>query len=183
MNSTTEANMLYIDIKIFINNKAMKTIVFTTVIFIFSAISLFAHKGWQATVHPADELRNTKEYISYAYKDEYGNEFIFWSHYKNDFRICCAEGIFDYHTSNYSNTGYFDATIGYYDNDDNLVKKEKITMRLVNDNGQIAEKGALKKGNVVKYLKEGVGYIRILAPQFEKVGTWEIKVPCKGWNE
>lgn len=51
-------------------------------------------------------------------------------------------------------------------------------MFLESGNPKTASPGMFKKGEVVKYLKEGRGYIRILAKQFERVSLWEMKIPC-----
>ena len=61
------------------------------------------------------------------------------------------------------------ATFGYYDENGQLKKKQKITMFLESGNPKTASPGMFKKGEVVKYLKEGRGYVRILAKQFERV--------------
>lgn len=139
---------------------------------LFFTMQTFAQE-WSSTLHKADELRGTKEYVSFMYEDKEKNTFIFWSHYKNDFRIICNEGIFDYDKNN-----SFVATFGYYDENGQLKKKQKITMFLESGNPKTASPGMFKKGEVVKYLKEGRGYIRILAKQFERVSLWEMKIPC-----
>lgn len=48
---------------------------------LFFTMQTFAQE-WSSTLHKADELRGTKEYVSFMYEDEEKNTFIFWSHYK-----------------------------------------------------------------------------------------------------
>ncbi len=141
--------------------------------FAFMPAFIFAQKNWQVTIHPADELQKTKEYTSYMYIDENGNNFVFWSNSKN-VRIVNNEGIFDVDANN-----FIKATIGYYDINSKLIKKESKKFHTENDSYTIAEipfwNGAK---NLIKYLQENDGYVRILAPQYQKVSPWEIIVPC-----
>lgn len=151
----------------------MKKILLTAV-FILSSISLFAQKGWQVTIHPVDELQKTKEYTSYMYTDENGNNFVCWSNDKYNFRIINAEGIFDT-----DNNGHIRVQIGYYDMNNKLIKKEKKSLALVKNDYQKAETFNLfGGGKFLEYVKNEQGYVRILAPQYQKVSPWEIVVPC-----
>lgn len=129
---------------------------------------------WSETVHPADEMQNTKEYISYMYSDEKDNNFIYWSG-SNGIRIINNEGLFDsdLHRS-------FKIQIGYYDKTGKLIKKENKTLYLLKDDYQKAETSLFSTGKkVIDYIKNKDGYVRILAPQYQKITPWEILVPCK----
>lgn len=43
---------------------------------LFFTMQTFAQE-WSSTLHKADELRGTKEYVSFMYEDEEKNTFIF----------------------------------------------------------------------------------------------------------
>lgn len=155
----------------------MKKILFLMVQ-LFVVTNIMAQVGWSQMVHEGDELQKTKTYLSYRYEDEVGNSFIYWSNSK-DFRIISNDGLFD---SDVHKT--LKVQIGYYDEDGNLVKKEKKTLYILRGDYQKAETGVLSKGTkLLQYLETQAGYVRILAPKYESVSPWEIKVPCRTKGE
>ena len=150
----------------------MKKIIFMLA-FMLSSISIFAQQ-WTQKEFKADELKGTDGYMAYTYKDENGNSFIYWSNTEKKLRLINKVGIFD--SDSYGNVL---AKLGFYDESGNLVKKKDFGISTISNSYSMAEnKYSKESAMILKYLKEQKGYIRILAPMFQSVSPWEIKVPC-----
>lgn len=144
------------------------------ILFLIMMISLpaIAQERWDTIHHEADEMLKQKEYTSYVYEDEDGNQFIFWSNDKNNFRLINRNGLFDA-----DNVLQFRAIVGYYDENGKFIKKEKKGLAIVKDDFHKADTFSFND-RILKFLKEQKGYIRILAPEYQSVSPWEIIVPC-----
>jgi len=133
-----------------------------------------AQIGWHSTVFKADELKGTESYISYMYEDEGENSFIYWSNNDQNFRIISGSHIFDYNSSK-----LITVTIGLYSSDDKLIDKSNTTLLVSRDNSHFASVPGKKVGKkVLNYLNEDEGYIRIIAPLYGTLVSFDIKVPC-----
>lgn len=149
----------------------MKKLLFI-VSFLFCMSTMSAQ--WESTFHPADELKKTKEYTSYMYTDASGNCLIFWSNSKKNYRITCENEVFDCDVNH-----FISVIVGFYDENGNLKRKKKNKLHITNDNYQMADLSSMfGNSDVVTFLKEEKGYIRILVPVFRSVSPLEIRVPC-----
>lgn len=147
-------------------------------IIVFIGIQLSAvGQSWSTTEHKSDAMKKTKAYTSYKFEDASGNQFIYWtwSEKDGDFRIITNQDIF-----NYGERRFIAVNIGFYDNQDNLLDKSTITLK-VEEDPQFARVPYKKKTAVktIKYLNENEGYVRIIAPLYGTTREYDIKVPCK----
>jgi hypothetical protein len=132
---------------------------------------------WFVKEHKADALKKQKAYTSYRFTDNDDNSFIYWSWSlkDGDFRISTSSShIFDYNSSD-----YMQITVGFYDNQDNLIDNGNYRVKVEKDR-QFA-RGSKK--SIIKYLNEQEGYVRIIAPLYGTTVNYEIKVLChKSYN-
>lgn len=158
-----------------------KLILFLALLFSIN-ISAQEQTGWEIDHHEGDELRKIEAYDSYMYTDENDNSFVYWSNSKDNFRIILSGGIFDFETSVYGRNVYrrVNVTIGYYDENGNLVDKGKTGMDVRDGQERQASHPYLKTGKkVIKYLEQNKGYVRIVAPVYGSNVSFDIKVPCR----
>ncbi len=145
---------------------------------IIASVHTFA-QSWKTTEFKADELKGTEAYTAFTYNDESGNSFVFWSNTDKAIRIINEEKLFD---SNMN--GEIWVKVGFYDDTDKLTQKKDMVFKMINGTYSIAETRYKKEAAIIlKYLKEEKGYIRFIAPQYQTVATWEIKVPCLNNNK
>ncbi len=154
---------------------------------VFSICSTLVNaQGWASTEHKSDELAGTKSYTSYIYTDSIGNIFVYWSNSNVEFRIKCAEGIFDFFIDDLGKY-LTHCKVGLYSMDGQLLDEKKILMRIIPGNAGQAEMyfpmgdfGAnRRKGKkILEYVTKNDGYIRILA-NLHGEKTFDIKVPCR----
>jgi len=135
---------------------------------------LSAQTGWSSNEHKGDELKGTESYYSYKFEDSEENDFIYWSNSDYNFRIISGSHIFDY-----SSSKMISITVGFYSIDDNLIDKGTTTLVVSSENSHFAEVPGKKIGRkVLKYLNENEGYVRIIAPLYGTLASFDIKIPC-----
>ena len=148
-------------------------------------ISQVAHaQKWDTTFFAADELEGIEAYYAYHIADSTGNVFNFWSNENTNFRVVSSSGIFDWH----GNFNIVRATIGYYDASNKLVEKKDIQLVVADGRGDMAEPntsigiGSIsnkkKAIQLLNYLRNEEGYIRILIPLYGRIDKFDLTIPC-----
>lgn len=147
-------------------------------------------QSWDVTKHEADDLKGTKEYISYMYSVPGVGSFVFWNNKENQYRIVSDDGIFNYEvvSSRYGTNRGLSVIVGLYDANDNL--QERLTMWLdcesdkptfleTRDMGALLNPMGQKKKvkKIMSHLKKATGYIRFVASRYGKT-DFDLKVPC-----
>ncbi|MCR4836019.1 MAG: hypothetical protein K5899_06500 [Bacteroidaceae bacterium] len=134
---------------------------------------------WIVKEHEADALKKQKAYTSYKFEDANENAFVYWtwSLKDGDFRIVnSSQQIFDYNDKR-----IMEITIGFYDNQDNLLEKTKTRMKVEEDPQFASVLNVLSNKTckkVIKFLNEQEGYVRIIAPLYLTATDFDIKVLC-----
>lgn len=159
------------------------------VFFIFSFIlcSLHASAQWELTQIKADELKGTKQYLSYVYTDSLKTgSFVFWSIYPDHFKVYSRKHLFDWMQA--SQYMVQKVTIGIYN--ENLELKKKHEMWLDTESGEthclftrqtnkmnrpIGQSKQAKK--IIDHLSTKKGYIRIIAKQYG-AEDFDLTIPC-----
>lgn len=162
--------------------KALMTMVVTLVALTAGA------QTWERTVEPGDELKGTQEMVKYKMTDSIARQVIAFYQPGDYWKVGIGGNIFQpdkrgvIHKGTYNMIAY--ATIGFYDENDKLVKKWENCMVEVTNGGQVAEAsknvwGKTSKGSrdVVPYIMNERGYVRIIIPTY-RGKEFDMKVPC-----
>lgn len=135
-------------------------------------------QGWSRTDFPADELKGNESYTAYSYDLPGYGSFIFFSDEDGQYRLKSSDGIFDVE----SIQGYVgqQITVGIYDDNDKLVEKFNMWLDALNKTNfdilttrnaggmfnPTGQKSKVKK--ILKCINGGSGYVRFLAPRYNK---------------
>lgn len=141
--------------------------------------------GWMATTHDADELIGNESYTSLIYSTDVGS-IVLWDNETKKFRIITNNELFDSDVQkagwNPSYRSLFVATIGFYNLDNKLLKKKKVWFEIGSNHRQaVSTAGSSGKNegkDVVTYLRNNKGYIRIVAPLHLTNLNFDLKIPC-----
>ena len=145
--------------------------------------------GWAVKTHEADELIGTKSYTksytSLIYSTNVGSV-VLWDDEVKKFRIISDDGLFDFEVTKASwDLSYgilFVATIGLYDLNGKLIKKKKVWFEKgANYSQAVSTAGSSGKNegkDVITFLRNNKGYVRIVAPLSSTNLIFDIKVPC-----
>ena len=143
---------------------------------------------WEKTIEPADELKGTEEMVKYKMTDSTANQAIAFYQPGDYWKVGVGGKVFQpdkrgmIHKKTLNMVGY--ATIGFYDEQNNLIKKWENCLIELTNGLQVAEAssniwGKTSKGcrDVVPYLMNERGFVRIIIPTVR--GTeFDMKVPC-----
>ena len=139
---------------------------------------------WDTTFFAADELEGIEAYYAYHITDSTGNVFNFWSNDDKNFRVVCSSGIFDWS----GNFHIVKATIGYYDASKKLIEKKDIQLVVADGRGDVAElntsigitavSNKKKAIQLLNYLRDEEGYVRILIPLYGRNDKFDLTIPC-----
>lgn len=141
---------------------------------IIASLSCYAQKSaWKATKFPGDELLGNPSYTAYSMEKE-GSRLVFWSN-DDSFRITERYHVFDYTHESYSDKDEFSVLIGFYDLAGNLIESK--TERFYVEDGHGYPKYP-SLCDVVRYINEEKGYVRLVAELYNTLSSYDIKVPC-----
>lgn len=139
-----------------------------------TAIVQVAQEGmWSTGMNEADELKGTKAGPYYRYDMEGMGSFILWNFDDWNFKIITEKGMFDVWHNNYGNY-YVKVIMGLYTLDGKLIEKFDNTIQADHTDGKSAwiNKNWLyfpshrkKLRKMMRTLKSGDGYIRIVCPR------------------
>ena len=139
---------------------------------------------WDTTFFAADELEGIEAYYAFHIMDATGNVFNFWSNDDKNFRVVCSSGIFNWS----GNFHIVKATIGYYDVSNKLVEKKDIQLVVADGQGDVAEPNTSigissisnkkKAIQLLNYLQNEEGYVRILIPLYGRNDKFDLTIPC-----
>lgn len=161
----------------------MKKILFIIVCLMAMVVSVNAQNGWISTSFEADDLTEQEAYTSLIYTTDNGSV-VLWDNNDKYFRLISYIGSFDTKVTQWSfrYIDIFKAIVGYYDTNDNCIKKSKCQFESGVNHSEaknMKDTMAHNEGkNIIKFLKEEKGYIRIVAPLFNSHENFDIKVPC-----
>jgi len=135
---------------------------------------------WSISNTQGDELLGTKDGQIGTYRDG-DNSLTYFSNSTRVLIHCKKYEIFDYELlySDYQEPmPYFYATIGYYDDNDKLVERDSFRFFPIEGDegsafGEQYSEGAKK---LKRFLKEGTGYVRIVAFLYGDGGMFDLKV-------
>lgn len=153
----------------------------------FIAITANAQK-WEKIIEPGDELKGTTDAVKYKMVDSVARQVIAFYQPGDYWKVGIGWNIFQpdkrnvIHKKSLNAIGY--ATIGFYDEQNHLVKKWENCMIEITNGMQVAEAssniwGKTSKGcrDVVPYLVNERGYVRIIIPTV-RGKEFDMKVPC-----
>lgn len=142
---------------------------------------------WEKQIIPGDELKGTTETTKYLFVDSVGKKKMAFYGDGDYWKVLCGYSVFDpikgkIHSRTKNMIAY--ATIGFYDEQHQLIKKWDNCLVELTNGLRIAEAteniwGKTTKGcrDVVPYLTNERGYIRILIPV--AIGKeFDLTVPC-----
>lgn len=152
--------------------------------------------GWKIGTTEADELLGTTEDTYYLYMDgDKGGVIFYKSEPKKLYLIAPDDAMFNTRDLGFRDfgrsgnvVGVF-ITYGMYNNNDKLVKKDKncvfeeigreVANRIVSRKGTGMGMTMRNVGKeLIEYMKNEKGYVRIVAPLFHTNRNFDIKVPC-----
>lgn len=141
--------------------------------------------GWAVKTYEADELIGTKSYTSLIYSTNVGSV-VLWDNEVKKFRIISDDGLFDFKVTkagwDWSDRTLFVATIGLYDLNGKLIKKKKVWFEKgANHSQAVSTAGSSGKNegkDVITFLRNNKGYVRIVAPLSSTNLNFDIKIPC-----
>ena len=155
-------------------------------VLILAALSLSAYaQGWSRTEFAGDELKGVEAYTAYSFDMPGVGSFVFFDNEEAQYRLVCSDGIFSMERSQ-SYLG-LQVTVGIYDDSDKLVDKFKMWLDALNQTdyeilttrnagtmfNPVGQKGKVKK--ILKCINGGKGYVRFLAPRYNKT-EFDLKV-------
>lgn len=143
---------------------------------------------WEKTLEKGDELKGTTDRYKYKMVDSLSLQVIAFYQPGDYWKVGIGRNVFMpdkrgiVHKRTYNQIGY--ATIGFYDENDHLIKKWENCIIELTNNMQVAEAskniwGKTSKGcrDVVPFLMNERGYVRIIIPTY--MGKeFDMKVPC-----
>lgn len=143
---------------------------------------------WEKTFEPGDELKGTADATKYRLADSLSRQVMAFFQPGNYWKVGIGGNVFQpdkrglVHKNTLNMIGY--ATIGFYDEQNQLVKKWDNCMVELTNGLQVAEAssniwGKTSKGcrDVVPYLINERGYVRIII-QTVRGKDFDMKVPC-----
>lgn len=147
--------------------------------------TLANNNGWIISYHEPDELTGSKGYNSMTYLNETGGV-VLWSTEAKKFRVISNEELFDSEIRIFGwlreTKNVFCAIIGMYDINNKLLKKKncwfEIGANYLQGHSTIGASGKNEGKDIVEYLRNGKGYIRIVAPLSGTNAKFDLKVPC-----
>lgn len=147
-----------------------------------------AAQVWEKTVEPGDELKGTQENAKYKMTDSIAKQAMAFYQPGDYWKVGIGGNVFQpdkrgiVHKGTMNMIAY--ATIGFYDENNKLVKKWDKCMVELTNGGQVAEAstnvwGKTSNGSrdVVPYLMNERGWVRIIIPTF-RGKEFDMKVPC-----
>lgn len=146
--------------------------IFVFICLAFIAFNANAQKQWVYSVSESDELLGKSEYNIYMYVDGENGIGINDDIEKNTMIAFVTKGIFDY------DGGGIVGIIGYYDNNDTLIKKENLYLV---KNGSYSNGITINK-KTVDFLKNENGYVRFVVDRYND-SKFDIKVPTFSKNK
>ena len=173
----------------------MKKYIFAIIAILFSIATINAQdksailikEEWHIASLGGDELLEREAQEIYTYFTEEGDNLVHYASRPNLLVIMLDKGIFDFSSiGRYSSTKSVDLVIGYYEEDGNLVDKEKTILLKLGDE---YDRGMLGSEKVMNYMRAQKGYIRFVADKYSssnfdaKVPTWKMNVPVKVQGE
>ena len=154
---------------------------------LFTAMTATA-QTWEKTMEKGDELKGTIDRDKYKIVDSLARQVMAFYQPGDEWKVGIGGNVFMpdkrglVHKGSYNMIGY--ATIGFYDENDQLIKKWENCMIELTQNMQVAEAstniwGKTSKGcrDVVPYLMNNRGYVRIIIPTY-RGKEFDMKVPC-----
>ena len=169
----------------------MKKWIMALVCLMTMVISANAQNGWETSQNSADELLGKSSNTSFCYTDGENGQLMFYSDDdKHLYIVSPKPHFFDANDvvktlKNPSGKQCFYAIVGFYDIDNNLIKKGKYCFVRSEREFSYArsESGnSLNPKNIgkdaIKFLKKEKGYIRIVTPLYMEASPFDIKVPC-----
>ena len=160
--------------------KKIITIALVLCAFAFDAQSQY----WDHLITEADELTGEKGYESDIYTDENENVFVMWSDEDINFRIISGTSIFNY----IGDIRSVMATVGYYDLNNKLIEKNEIQLLVSEGQANQAEPNMVpmirpipnkkRVPQLLKFVRNNQGYVRILVPLYGTNARFDIKIPC-----
>lgn len=157
--------------------------------FVFLLLSITAGaQTWEKTIEPGDELKGTTDAVKYRMADSLSRQVIAFYQPGDYWKVGIGGTIFQpdkrgmVHKKSLNMIGY--ATIGFYDSENQLIKKWENCMVELTNGMQVAEAssniwGKTSKGcrDVVPYLMNERGYVRIIIPTV-RGKEFDMKIPC-----
>lgn len=145
-------------------------------------------QNWEKTVEPGDELKGTTDAVKYKMVDSLARQVIAFYQPGDYWKVGIGGNIFQgdkrgrIHKNTLNTITY--ATIGFYDEQNHLIKKWENCMVELTNGWQVAEAssniwGKTSKGcrDVVPYIVNERGYVRIIIPTY-RGKEFDMKVPC-----
>ena len=165
----------------------MKKIFLTMVVCLMATMGANSqnNNGWVKIFFEADELTDT----SMEYENEIGSV-VLWDNEDKVFRVISKDEMFNGKVENWTlgkHKTIFTAIIGFYDINKKLVKKTKCTFEI---GANHHEGNAIRnpyytkndRKDIIEYLKNGNGFVRIVAPLSLTNKNFDIMVPCLNNN-
>ena len=142
---------------------------------------------WEKTLEEGDQLKGTRDRAKYRIESPDGNMIMVFYGSSDKWKVGIVNNAFKPDKSNMVRDGNFIiyATIGFYNEDDQLVTKWENCMMELTDIYRVAEASESSWGKktakgcreVVPYLLNEKGYVRIILPTF-RAPEFDFKVPC-----
>ena len=148
-------------------------------------VSGATQNGWIISKQNADELMGVQEHTLLLYVNN-GCSFGFADTDDTRIYIGCDKGIFDTEVTKWAfqYKSLFEAVVGYYDEANKLIEKKKCLFEVKKDVTtavSIADNWGKKEAkNIIPYLINKRGYVRIVAPL--RNGKCDITIPCMNNN-
>ena len=139
------------------------------------AIAAQAQGEWREVKVEADELRGIKEGTSYIFTEPGVGSLVVWDWNDPHIRIVSDNGIF-----NINSGGWLEVLVGFYDESGKMTDKMNIWFGKEDGSGYgYARTPSVQKkkvGKILKTLQSGKGYVRIVAPRYDKT-DFDLKIP------
>lgn len=164
----------------------MKKVLFLCAMMAMTTIA--TAQTWVKSFEAGDELKGTYDHDKYVLVDSLAQQEMAFYQPGEYWKVGIGGNVFMpdkrglIHKKTYNMITY--ATIGFYDESNNLIKKWDNCMMELTNNAQVAEAskniwGKTSKGSkeVVPYLMNNRGYVRIIIPTY-RGKEFDFKVPC-----
>ena len=148
-------------------------------IMLLMVITVSGQGTWNKIVVEPDELKGEKGGITYIYTQEGLGSFVVWDWDEYQFRLVSDNGIF-----NINEGGWLKTLVGIYDASGKMVEKLNLWLSKEEGSGYShartvkkpippGQKSKVKK--IFTAIKEGNGYVRIIATRYDKA-DFDIKI-------
>lgn len=161
----------------------MRKLLWLIVCLMTMVVSVNAQNEWVVSEHEADELLETEAYKSVVYtSNDCG--IVLWDNESAKFRILSDKGTFDTEVVKWAfkYRSVFTAIVGYYDINGKLLSKKKCQFEIGSNHRQAHSMkdtwGHNEGKNVISFLRNEKGYVRLIAPLSGTNSKFDIKVPC-----